>query len=681
MELDRFLLQVKSGYYQSMVEQIRHLIEIGEVEQAQKLKKKLPAVTVSATYRGGRKDEFLTAYIPKVIVDLDGISAPELVRVRQLVEKDVHTYACFVSPSGKGLKIIVTVNSLTGELPKEIAEINKFHKVAYQIVADYFAKLLDVKVDTSGRDKGRLCYVSYDPALFLNTNAEAFIWHEAEKKKPVSASKSKRIFQDSFNIVSKVEEYVEGNRNNFIFYVNNLLNRQGVPLEEARKLSVMRFTDVDTQEIEAAVQSAYSHVDEHGVMGTVKKSSVVEAAQEFLTKNYLTRYNVVSTQVEVCDLKKTKREFLSLTDRIKASIWLAMVNAGIDIHQTDLRSLLLSDHSSDFDPFQEYFNNLPAWDGTDYIAQLADTVQVDDDQDYWTFCLRKWLVAMVASLIQKSTVNHLMLVLNSQQGFGKSHWTELLLPPELRRYYANASVNDKDKDFMLKLCYRALVSIEEFDVLSQQETARLKKIITQSGVEERKAYGENEENYVRHASLIASTNNHKMLVDPTGSRRFVPFTILKMDYEFTIDYTQLYAQVMHLLNEGYRFWLNLDEIDQLSLHNERYQAVSPEEEFLFTYFTREPIHNQPEYLTASEILKRISHRTGMQINKNALIMLGKILHRYNFESKTTKKGNIYKIYEIGPDEVERRFKLANPDSETQQQSDNESKEVQNELPF
>lgn len=681
MDLDRFLLQVKSGDYQKVVEQIRHLIEIGEVEQAQKLKKKLPAVTISATYRGGRRDEFLTAYIPKVIIDLDGFSSVELVRVKPLIEKDPHTYASFVSPSGKGLKIIVTVSTANGVLPKELAEINKFHKVAYQMVADYYAKLLDVKVDTSGRDKSRLCYVSYDPTLFLNTNAEAFVWCEPEKKKATSASKTKRIFESSIKIVSQVEDYVEGNRNNFIFYVNNLLNRQGIPLDEARKLSVMHFTDVDTQEIETALKSAYSHVEEHGVMGTIKKSSIVEAAQEFLKKNYLTRYNIVSTQIEVCDLKKKKREFLSLTDRAKASIWLAMVNGGVDIHQSDLRSLLLSDISSDFDPFQEYFNNLPAWDGTDYIAQLAATVQVDDSQDYWLFCLRKWLVAMVASLLQTNTVNHLMLVLNSKQGFGKSHWAELLLPPELRRYYANASVNDKDKDFMLKLCYRALVSIEEFDVLSQRDTARLKKIITQSGVQDRKAYGENEENYVRHASLIASTNNHKMLVDPTGSRRFVPFTIVKMDYEFTIDYTQLYAQVMHLLNNGYRFWLNLDEIDQLSLHNERYQAVAPEEEFLFTYFTKEPIHTTPEYLTAGEILKRISHRTGLQINHSALIMLGKLLHKYEFESKKVARGTSYKVYEIGAEEVERRFKMDKDGCPPSQSANNETSEVQNELAF
>lgn len=264
---------------------------------------------------------------------------------------------------------------------------------------------------------------------------------------------------------------------------------------------------------------------------------------------------------------------------------------------------------------------------------------------------------MVAALLNHDVVNHIMIILCGKQGYGKSRWCELILPSILRRYYANASVKDNDKDFMLKLCYRALVNIEELDVLTQQENARLKKNITQSSVQERRAYAHYEQDYIRYASLIGSSNNQLMLSDPTGSRRYAPFTIDSIDYEYTINYDQLYAQVLHLLNSGFRYWLNISEIEELTLHNTQYQFMCPEEEFLLTYFSHDAIHNNPQWLTASDILKRINFRTGTPFSTLGVMMLGKILHNSEYQCIHKRKGTFYKVYEIGEDEVERRRKL------------------------
>jgi len=187
--------------------------------------------------------------------------------------------------------------------------------------------------------------------------------------------------------------------------------------------------------------------------------------------------------------------------------------------------------------------------------------------------------------------------------------------------------------------------------------AKLKKIITQISIDERKAYGRNEETYTRHASLLASSNNPKVLNDPTGSRRFITFLVNTINDAFTIDYLQLYAQIKHLIDSGFRFWFNIEEIEELDNHNDKFRSRSPEEEFLFVYF-RKPLPGEScRSLLASEILKRISEKTGLKITSSGINLLGKVLNKHGFETKRKSKGDVYAIYELDLNEVEQNSKM------------------------
>lgn len=582
IELDDFLQQVKNGTYSEMVLQVRQLLKQGEKEKAQLTKKQLRAVTISAIYCGGRKEGFMTEYQGTLVMDIDDITPEELIRIRKIVNADAHTYASFESPGG-GLKIIVMVTDMNKSLPQSINEIKLFHKQMYNEVMQYYQSLTGVNIDVSGKDITRLCFYSYDPEMYLNHEAVPFM----QSTTPITAhtlnpKRIDKVFKEVLQKMNETEQYTEGNRNNFVYLLANMLNRKAVPRTWAYSLCIDEFKDIDTTEITTAIDSAYSHTEEFGAFKKDKKKVQMERVQAFLTEHYEVRYNVVSTKIEIrtkgepaegtkqstedtkqpaegtkqsaevaasiapTEDKKTKRkstkstpndieeiitdQFTTANDRIEASIWRAANNAGIKVNITIIRQLLNSDLFGQYNPFVDYFYSLPEWDGKDYIGQLAATIHTDNDDAYWRFCLEKWITAMVASLLDKEVVNHLMIILNSSQGLGKTQWIQKVLPPELNNYFALASLVGNEKDLLLKFCYHALILLDELDALSQRELGLVKKLITQSAVDERKAYAHNEEKYIRYASLMATTNNHKMLSDPTGSRRFAPFNITKMDY-------------------------------------------------------------------------------------------------------------------------------------------------------
>ena len=65
--------------------------------------------------------------------------------------------------------------------------------------------------------------------------------------------------------------------------------------------------------------------------------------------------------------------------------------ASISCFQNFLKAVIDSDYAKEFNPFTDYLDRLAPWDGTDYIGQLAETVQTED-QPLWTEGFRRWLV-------------------------------------------------------------------------------------------------------------------------------------------------------------------------------------------------------------------------------------------------------------------------------------------------
>ena len=71
------------------------------------LKKSLPSITVSGTFKDGHSTNNLIKHSGLMQVDIDGISQP--IELKAKVSKDIFTYSCFISPSGNGLKAIIKI--------------------------------------------------------------------------------------------------------------------------------------------------------------------------------------------------------------------------------------------------------------------------------------------------------------------------------------------------------------------------------------------------------------------------------------------------------------------------------------------------------------------------------------------------------------------------------------------
>ena len=91
--------------------------------------------------------------------DMDELGQ-QLVRTREKLKSSPHLVALFVSPTGQGLKVVFCV-------PTDGAK----HRGSFRAVEKHVRDLTGIQIDESGKDVGRLCFMSYDPELYHNPNA------------------------------------------------------------------------------------------------------------------------------------------------------------------------------------------------------------------------------------------------------------------------------------------------------------------------------------------------------------------------------------------------------------------------------------------------------------------------------------------------------------------------------
>lgn len=361
-------------------------------------------------------------------------------------------------------------------------------------------------------------------------------------------------------------------------------------------------------------------------MNTIKK------LVKYLNKEYDFEYNEVTN--EFFYKRKESEKFIRIDDRVLNSLFVESKTKIKGLSLVDFTSALKSDVSVLKNPFKEYFNELPQWDGkTDYIRMLANTVKTNN-KVYWNKYFKKWLVGVVASLLDDDVVNHLVLILIGKQGVGKTTWLNNLLPKELGKHIHIGKVRfDKDSQTHLSECM--FINIDEFETFGNKDLNELKSLITKEKIRIRRPYGRIMENLPRRASFMASLNNDLFLVDLTGNRRFIVLKTKDIEYQHKVDLKMVYSQCKHLYENGYKFYLNSKEIERVSKVNERYRMFKLEEELLLQYFEPTPKF-EGEILTATQILYRINERSKTFMKEGFKYTLGKALSKHNFVRGRTK---------------------------------------------
>ena len=315
----------------------------------------------------------------------------------------------------------------------------------------------------------------------------------------------------------------------------------------------------------------------------------------FLQLHYAFRYNRLTDRAECAVLNTESLHTISL----------AAMEEGVDCWDVDIKRYIDSEHAPAYHPFTDYFEHLPRWDGKDRVKELARRVS---DNDLWVRSFHRWMLGVTAQWMgnseQEQRANSVApLLVSTVQGMGKSTFCRMLLPKELRQYFTESFDLTNISSAENKLASYGLINLDEFDRLPATRMPLLKNLMQMESLHIRRAYKRSTEPLPRIASFIGTANRRDLLVDASGSRRFICIEVEKqIDCTTPIDHAQLYAQLKEELKNGERCWFNKQEEAEIQQHNRAFYRTIPAEEVLESCFRfAEPDEQGARLMSAADI--------------------------------------------------------------------------------
>ena len=404
--------------------------------------------------------------------------------------------------------------------------------------------------------------------------------------------------------------------------------------------------------------------------GTGKKAKSCSLMQEvtaFLTSRYRFRFNVLTEETEVADvanitniennLPDAHLRYTKVDERWMNTLSMEAIETGIDCWDRDIQRFVRSRRISEYHPFTAYFEQLSEWDGTDRVSALARRVS---DNPVWVNGFHRWMLGLSAQWMQfRSDANNANransinransvapLLVSSRQGLGKSTFCRLLMPDVLKAYYTESYNLGSPASAEAKLAACGLINLDEFDKLSASKMPLLKNLMQASALNIRKAYKRSASVLPRIASFIGTSNREDLLVDRTGSRRFLCVSLEHaIDCTTPVEYEQLYAQLKAEILSGERSWFNKEEEQAIQQHNTLFYKHIPEEEVfrLCFRFATEADHPQEVLtLSATQLFERMKSAHPSIMRGMTAYSLSRILPQLG-ERVHTAKGNVYRV--------------------------------------
>ena len=371
------------------------------------------------------------------------------------------------------------------------------------------------------------------------------------------------------------------------------------------------------------------------------------AVEEFLCANYLFRRNVLNGKIEFATLKDGNQtsDYRTLTQEALNSIILRAKRLEIaeGNPKTDIVEYIHSEEVPTFNPIEEFLNGLPAWDGQNHVAELFSRLPgVSSEQLSF---LSTWMRSTVAHWLQMDTLhgNECVPTLIGSQGCGKTTFLRRMLPQHLRQYYLDHLNLSNKFDKEMALTNNLLVNLDELDAIRPSQHAALKQTLSKSKVNGRPIFGCAQEDRLRFASFVATTNNPHPLTDATGSRRYICIQIPQgqyIDNVGEINYEQLYAQVLYELREQKApYWFNNEEVARIQELNIEFAEKKDLAEILVACFRKPKEGEASKAMNCEQMMEVIQKEyPNLKISHSAKVHLGFALKELGYEF--TNRGHV-----------------------------------------
>ena len=281
LTLEQLIEGIQSGEFESKIKKLRETLAAGDDDGYSLAKRNLPAVSISGCCDGKRgkavaEGRFTHSGFLQLDFDAADNIGWEVEEIVHILQADPRMVAAFVSPSGHGVKGIARI-------PADA----QTHLGSF-IAARKFFKSHNLVIDEACKDPGRLCFVSHDPAAWIDLERTATFEPEPDTAPELPAAKpaktaAKQAKGGGLVITAKGGPFPEPPANGIHTWLmaaawwcrqNNM--SEGDTVTRIRSYDGSLRRAFDPQEVEKAVRQVFAQPwdDKHGappIAGLVEK--------------------------------------------------------------------------------------------------------------------------------------------------------------------------------------------------------------------------------------------------------------------------------------------------------------------------------------------------------------------------------------------------------------------------
>ena len=641
-------------------------------EHIDKLPRIYPALEYVRTKDGGRKMKQYNGLVQLEVKKLAGLGEADLVKRQAMLLPQ--TFAAFCGSSGKSVKIWVRFALPDGNLPKREQEAMLFHAHAYRLAVSCYQPLLPFPITLREPSLTQSCRMTldeqpeYNPAAvsfcleqpFSMPGEETFRQRRLAEKNPLlrmepgyeTSQTFVMLFESALDkAFRELENWRRGDDlQPLLVHLAEHCYKAGIPEEEVvRQVLIHYHRQSDEQTVRTILHNLYQECKGFGKKSALTpEQDTALRLEEFMERRYEFRYNTVLNDLEFRQRDSIHFYFKTMDRRARNSIAINALKEGIRAWDRDVERYLTSDLVPLYNPVEEYLCGVGRWDGKDRIRALADLVPCNNP--YWRDLFYRWFLSMVAHWrgLDRQHGNSTSPLLVGAQGFRKSTYCRIILPPELRFGYTDSLDFKSKQDAERYLGRFMLVNLDEFDQINLNQQGFLKHLLQKPVANLRKPYASSIQEVRRYASFIGTSNQMDLLTDPSGSRRFICIEVTApIDTNVAINYRQLYAQAMHDIYKGERYWLDDKDEAILKQTNRDFEQVTPLEQLFSTYFQPAESEEAGEWLTAMEIFNYLQTKTRDRLSISKIACFGRSLRKLDIPCKKSNRGTVYLLEKVG----------------------------------
>lgn len=221
------------------------------------------------------------------------------------------------------------------------------------------------------------------------------------------------------------------------------------------------------------------------------------------------------------------------------------------------KGVLLAADDYRYHEVRDYLGGLK-WDGEPRVATWLFAYLGATPNDYSAAVGTKWLVGAVARAMRAGCKMDNVLILEGDQGLGKSTTLKVLFQP----WFTDAAFELGSTDGLQIMRGMWCVELAELDGFNRAEASRSKAFFTRAEDRYRNPYGRKPVTIQRTCVFAGSVNHSTYLKDDTGNRRYWPVKVgegaVQLD-KLAADRDQLWAEAVTLFEAGTEWWVRASE--------------------------------------------------------------------------------------------------------------------------